>query len=54
MLIKDDLPRNQWLMGRIVETFAGRENLIRTAKVKTKSTTLVRPIHKLCVIESAT
>lgn len=52
VLIMEDLPRNQWLMGRIIETFPGRDNLVRTAKVKTKSTTLVRPIHKLCLIES--
>ena len=53
VLIMEDLPRNQWLMGRVVETFPGRDNLVRTAKVKTKSTTLVRPVHKLCLIESA-
>ena len=52
VLIVEDLPRNQWTMGRVVETYPGDDNLVRTAKVKTKSSTLVRPIHKLCLLES--
>ncbi|XP_033636760.1 uncharacterized protein LOC117297721 [Asterias rubens] len=52
VLIVGDLPRNQWTMGRVVETYPGDDNLVRTAKVKTKSSTLVRPIHKLCLLES--
>ncbi|XP_063968669.1 uncharacterized protein LOC135157358 [Lytechinus pictus] len=52
VLIMDGLPRNQWLMGRITETFSGRDGLVRTAKIKTKSSTLVRPVQKLCLIES--
>lgn len=52
VLIVEDLPRNQWTMGRVVETYPGDDNLVSTAKVKTKSSTLVRPIHKLCLLES--
>lgn len=53
VLIVEDLPRNQWMLGRVIETFAGKDGLVRTAKVKTKSSTLVRPVHKLCLLESS-
>ena len=52
VVIADDLPRNQWSMGRVEEIYPGGDGLVRTVKVKTKSTTLVRPIHKLCLLES--
>ena len=48
----EDTPRNQWAMGRVVETYSGTDNLVRAVKVKVKSTSLVRPVHKLCLLES--
>ncbi|XP_038050892.1 uncharacterized protein LOC119724042 [Patiria miniata] len=53
VLIVEDQPRNQWSLGRVVEIYAGEDKLVRSAKIKTRSTTLVRPIHKLCLMESA-
>jgi len=56
ILADDKLPRNSWPLGRVVETYPGSDGLVRSVKVTTKSarttTTLIRPIHKLCLLES--
>ena len=56
ILSDDKLPRNSWPLGRVVETYPGSDGLIRSVKITTKSAsapaTLVRPIHKLCLLES--
>ena len=55
MLIADEsTPRNVWPMGLIIDTNVGNDGLVRSVKLKTKSTTLVRPIHKLVLLEGAT
>ena len=33
MLIRDNLPRSQWKVGKIVDLFVGRDQRIRSAKV---------------------
>jgi hypothetical protein len=52
IIIDENAPRNTWLLGRVVETFASSDGLVRSAKVVTKSSELVRPIHKLCLLEA--
>ncbi|XP_078344112.1 uncharacterized protein LOC144629777 [Oculina patagonica] len=52
VLVADErVHRCQWPLGRIVEVHPGRDGLIRSAKVTTKSSTLTRPISKLCFLE---
>ena len=58
ILMNDKQPRNSWPLGRVVETYPGPDGLVRTVKVITKSaadtdmTELIRPVHKLCLLES--
>ena len=52
VLIMDDLPRNQWLLGRVVKVFTGDDGLVRTVEVKTSTSQLIRPVRKLCLLES--
>ena len=47
----DDLKRLQWPMARIVELISGRDNVTRTARVRTQHGTLLRPIQKLYPLE---
>ena len=58
ILADDKLSRSSWPLGRVVETYPGSDGLIRSAKVTTKSVTgtnmLIRPVHKLCLLESVT
>ena len=54
LLVDDCLPRGQWHMGRVIKTVPGRDGLVRIVVVKTgTSTTLVRPIKKLCLLEES-
>ena len=54
LLVDDCLPRGQWRMGRVIKAVPGRDGLVRTVVVKTgASTTLVRPIQKLCLLEES-
>jgi hypothetical protein len=47
LALQKDLPRGRWPLGRIVETYPGRDGHTRVAKVQCGSKTIVRPIHKL-------
>ena len=53
LLIDDSLPRSKWTMGRVLETFPDKSGRIRTVKVKTGNSVLLRPISKLCLILKA-
>ena len=50
LLTDKDAPRRQWQMGRIVQVFHGKDGLVRSVSVKTRTSTLVRPIHKLVLV----
>jgi len=52
LVVDDSLPRNNWLLGRVVKTLPGADGLVRTVEVKTKTSILMRPVHKICIIES--
>lgn len=52
LAVDETIPRNTWLVGRIIEAYMGKDQLVWSAKVKTKSRTLVRPTTKLCLLES--
>ena len=48
VLIKDDLdPPAEWKMGRIIEVYKSKDNLVRSVKVRTASGEYVRPIVKI-------
>ena len=47
LVLDKDLPRGRWPLGRIVDTYPGKDSHTRVAKVQLGKTSLVRPIHKL-------
>jgi len=51
IIMDDNVPRNSWSLGRVIETFSGADGLVRSVKLVTKSSTLTRPVHKLCLLE---
>ena len=52
ILIKDEnTPRNLWPLGCVTQAFAGKDDTVRSVQVKTKSTHLVRPVDKICLLE---
>ena len=51
VLIADHtFPRCSWPMGRIEAVYPDKTGLVRRAKVKTATTTLMRPTTKLCML----
>ncbi|XP_071055128.1 uncharacterized protein [Onthophagus taurus] len=51
VLVKDErLPPSKWLLARITELHPGKDGLVRVATIKTSTTTLVRPLVKLCLL----
>ena len=47
LVMDNQLPRNVWKKAVIVETFPGRDNEVRVAKIKTATGNLIRPTRKL-------
>ena len=50
LLVDERVPRAKWLLGRVVDVYPDKNNLIRTVLVKTKSGLAKRPVNKLCLI----
>jgi len=48
---EDNIPRGKWKLGKIVDTFPGRDGRIRTVRVQTKKRTINRPVQKLHLLE---
>ena len=53
LVLDNNSPRGRWLLGRVIKTFPGRDGKVRVAEIKTKNSTLTRPISKLCLLEEA-
>lgn len=50
IIVDNSKPRNSWQLGRVMSTMPGEDGLVRQVQVKTKTSTLVRPIAKLCLL----
>lgn len=50
LILDDSAPRNSWLLGRVLQTKMDAKGLVRQVLVRTRSSTLERPVHKLCLI----
>ena len=53
LILDECAPRGAWPMGLVEDTKVGRDGLVQSARIRTKSTHLVRPITKLVMLESA-
>ncbi|MCP3679961.1 MAG: transposase family protein, partial [Gammaproteobacteria bacterium] len=51
LLVEEVTPRYLWPMGIVEEVKLGRDGLVRVVKVKTNTTTLIRPISKVVALE---
>ena len=52
LISEDKMPRGKWPLARIIETYPGKDNLIRTALLQTAKGQLKRPI-RCCKLELA-
>jgi hypothetical protein len=51
IVIDEQRPRGQWLLGRVVEVMQSEDGRIRTVKVKTPQGIYTRPAAKICLLE---
>ena len=50
LLTDEGAPRGMWRMARVTEVFESEDGLVRKVRVRTRSSTYIRPIHKLILI----
>jgi len=50
LIVDDKAPRNSWPMAIVEQVNVGSQGCVRSATVRTKTTTLSRPITKLCLL----
>ena len=54
LIVDDTAPQSSWPLGRVVGVYYNSgDGLVRSAKVKTRSSTLVRPTTKIVLLEEA-
>ena len=51
LISEDNIPRGKWKLGKIVDTFPGKDGRIRTVRVQTEKGTLNRPVQTLHLLE---
>ena len=52
LLVEESTPRGLWPLALVVEVICGRDSLVRSVRVKTSATELVRPITKIVMLEA--
>lgn len=53
LTVDENLPCGQWPLGIVLHMKLGRDFLVRSCRVKCGSSIKVRPVTKLCLLESA-
>ena len=53
LIADDNVPRNQWPLGRVAGVFPGNDGLVRSVEVKGKGSFFKRPVTKICFLEAA-
>ena len=53
LVAESNIPRGQWPLGRIVDINVGRDGHVRSCVIRTRTSQIVRPITKLCMLENS-
>ena len=53
LIIGEQSRRGQWPKGIIEETYPGPDGVVRSARVRTESSSIVKGIRKLCLLEGS-
>ncbi|KHJ42945.1 Pao retrotransposon peptidase [Trichuris suis] len=53
LLAEPNVPKGQWITGRVEAVFPGSDGLGRVVKVATKNGSHIRPIHRLCSLQES-
>ena len=52
LMVDENSPRNLWPLARVLEVYPSKDGMVRTVRIRTRGGVLVRPIDKLCLLES--
>ncbi|XP_075150609.1 uncharacterized protein LOC142224705 [Haematobia irritans] len=50
---EDNLPPNEWCLGRVERVFRGNDSNVRVADIRTQNGNIIRPLVKLCILPNA-
>ena len=50
LVVDDKLPRNAWLLGRVIKTYPDAKGIVRSVSIQTKTSVYDRPITKLILL----
>ncbi len=50
MVVDPNAPRGSWILGKVLTTEPDKKGLVRSETLKTKTSTIKRPVTKLCLI----
>lgn len=50
IIMDSSAPRGSWPLGRVLEAICDKKGLVRSARLKTKTNILERPVTKLCLL----
>ena len=53
LIVDDTAPRNSWILGKIIEAVPDQYGLVCQIRIKTKTSTLDRPITKICLLQES-
>lgn len=51
IIVDDNAKRNEWSKGMIIDVHRGKDDVVRSAVVKTKNGLLTRPVVKLAKLD---
>ena len=51
LISEDNLPRGKWRIGKVIQTYPGKDDRVRTVKLETKKGIINRPVQKLHLLE---
>jgi hypothetical protein len=52
LMAEERLPRGQWPLARVIETYPDKNGHVRSVKIRTSDSVRTRPIDKLCFLEN--
>ena len=52
LVTEPNQPRNSWPLGRVIDVVVSEDDVVRSAHVKTKNGTFLRPVNKLYLLEA--
>ncbi len=51
LVVDENVPRGQWQLGKVVEVISDDKGHVRSVRVRTSTSTKLRPITKICLLE---